>query len=451
MKFSEKHPVATVLPGRYRFRVGRPAPALARIALLVLWLGAFTLAAAQEDADESGSDPAAEPTSETRAADTVSGSIDDSTGSIESVRDVDFPFALGKWQFKADARVGYIRQERDERDATTSTTTNWQGRFRLSSSNRITDWAIFNARLAVTCTTDACDPDLTLDPSETTTSSIDEGDLTFDEFYIHIFRLEKFDAAFGRLQTKFTTRAGVFAKSLDRNNSNNFNINWTDGLHGTYHVSEESIFHFIAEYNDADGVSNVRRAPLDFTDSGARTSYFVSWEDLGQWGPVIQRGFNITYLPSALLKDGLQTGPTEDYFGIVARMVAAREFGTKGRRLNVGGEIGYAPETPLQSAVGLPGSGDTGGFAWAVYASIMDIWPNHSIGINISATDPGWLLSPQYRPNEDLLEIRHLWRKRRDLALEIRVRFREDRDRYEGQEKRDETDYFARFTIGFGR
>ncbi len=420
---------------------------MAGLALLVLFLSPFTVAVAQDGSGETD----AEERSEIRAEDAVSGSLDDSTGSIEDVRDTDFPFARGKWQFTADARVGYIRQERDERDGTTSSATNWQGRLRFSASNQINDWAIFTARLAASCTSDACDPDLTLDPSETTTSSIDDGDLTFDEFFIHIFRREKFDVALGRLQTKFTTRAGVFTKSLDRNNSHNFNINWTDGVHGTYHFSEESIFHFIAEYNDPDGVSNVRRTPLDFADSGARTSYFISWEDLSPWGPVVQRGFDITYLPSALLKEGLQTGPIEDYVGIVARMVGSREFGSKGRRLNIGGEIGYAPETPTRAAVDLPGGGDTDGFAWAIYASIMDIWPNHSLGVNIGATDPGWLLSPQYRPNESLFEVRYLWRKRRNFALDFRIRYRDDRETLADREKRDETDFFARFTIGFGR
>jgi hypothetical protein len=76
--------------------------------------------------------------------------------------------------------------------------------------------------------------------------------------YLHIFRRERFNVALGRLQTKFVARAGVFAKSLDRNNGNGFNINWTDGIHGTLHLKDESILHLVSEYNDPDGPSSDR-------------------------------------------------------------------------------------------------------------------------------------------------------------------------------------------------
>ena len=296
-----------------------------------------------------------------------------------------------------------------------------------------------------------CDPALTLDPSDTTTTSIEEGDIAFDQFFFHVFRRERFDAAIGRMQTKFTTRAGVFAKSLDRNNSNSFNINWTDGFHGAYHFENESTLHIIAEYNDPEGASNVRRPPLDFTRSASRVSTYTNWESLQQSGPFTQRGIGITYLPSALRKDGVLSERVEDYMGIVARFATAWPWGDSGRRWNIAGEIGYAPETPTRAAVGLPGEGDADGLAWAIYASLMDIRPNHSVGVNVASTDPGWLLSPQYRANGDLVELRYLWRRTRDLAIEFRVRYRRDGEPLSGLSRQDETDYFARFTIGLGR
>ena len=239
------------------------------------------------------------------------------------------------------------------------------------------------------------------------------------------FRLAKFDTAFGRLQTKFVARSGVFAKSLDRNNSNGFNVNWTDGVHATYHFSEQSIVHFIAEYNSPDGPSSIRRGPLDLTPSSARTSYFVAWESQERLGPFTQRGFDISYLPSALVKDGPTNDVREDYVGLVARYAMAKSFGTRGRRWNVAGEFGYAPETPTERSVGLAGDGDADGFAWNVMASLMDLWPDHSIGINYGRAGAGWLLSPQYRDNEELVEIRYLWRRRQNLAIDVRLRWRQ--------------------------
>jgi len=382
--------------------------------------------------------------------DSASGALDDSTGSLEADQEPVKRFLYGGWQRSGNLRIGYVRSESDERDGGDGTESDWRGRVRYGGTYNVNDWLKFNARLAMACTSRKCDPELSLDPSETLVTTVDQGSITFDELYLHAFRLKRFDAAIGRLQTKFTTRAGVYAKSLDRNNSNAVNINWTDGVHGTYHLQNESVVHFIAEYNDKNGASNVRRDPLNFTRSSARYGYFLAWESLKRWGPLTQRGIDITYLPSALLKEGNLSGPVDDYVGIVARFAAARPFGDRGRRWNVTGEVGYAPETPTQAAVNLPGDGDADGLAWAVTASLMDIWPTHSIGLNYANTDPGWLLSPQYRDNEELFEIRYLWRKRDDLVIEARVRWREELEQELNRgQKLDEFDFFARFTYGF--
>ena len=60
------------------------------------------------------------------------------------------------------------------------------------------------------------------------------------------------------------------------------------------------------------------------------------------------------------------------------------------------------------------------------------------------------MLSPQYRENEELFEIRYQWRKTRQLAIDVRGRWREELDRLStAQQKRDEFDIFVRFTWGF--
>ena len=384
--------------------------------------------------------------------DSLSGSLDDSSGSIETVRDAAAQILYRGWAIKGDLRIGYVREETDERDGTTSTSTDWRGRFRVGGTYNISDRLVFGARIASACSTDQCDPSLTFDSTLDTRSTVDEGAITFDELYVNVFRHERFDVAIGRLQTKFVTRSGVFAKSLDRNNSNGFNVNWTDGVHGTYHLPNKSILHLIAEYNDSDGPSSIRRGSLDFADDKARVSYFAGWESQQRVGPFTQRGFDISYLPGALLKDGTQTGRLEDYIAVVARFAAAREFGTAGRRWNVAGEVGYAPETPTRSSLELPGDGDADGLAYAIMVSLMDLWPNHSIGVNYARADAGWLLSPQYRDNEELFELRYLWRRSRNLAVDLRVRYREELDQLLTQpQKRDEVDFFVRFTLGLSR
>ena len=276
--------------------------------------------------------------------DSLSGSLDDSVGSIESARGSATQLLEQGWRISGDLRVGFIREEKDLRDGSSSTETEGRGRFRLAGAYNVNEWLSATARLATTCTTEECDPALSVDNSLDTRSSTSHGSITLDELYLHVFRRERFNVALGRLQTKFVTRSGVFAKSLDRNNSNGFNVNWTDGIHGTLHLKDESILHLVSEYNDPDGPSSVRRDPLDFEDSGARVSHFVAWETQNRLGPFTQRGLDISYMPSALLKDGTETGSREDYVALVARSVIARSYGTAGRRFN---RSARAPRTPV--------------------------------------------------------------------------------------------------------
>ncbi len=98
----------------------------------------------------------------------------------------------------------------------------------------------------------------------------------------------------------------------------------------------------------------------------------------------------------------------------------------------------------------LPTAGDTDGLAWNLAASVLDFRPNHNIGINYGRTDAGWLLSPQYRENEELIEIRYLCRPSRRQALDIRVRWRNELLQLDGTaRKQQELDLYVRLTLGF--
>ncbi len=377
--------------------------------------------------------------------DAASGSLDDSIGSIEAGRDT-----RGR-NFRGDFRVGYTHTDKDNRDATDQTSSEVRGRFRIGGTYNITEKLIVGGRLASTCSTNECNPEFVIDGTLPNQTSINDGDITFDELYLHSFRRKKFDVAIGRLQTKFVSRAGVFAKSLDRNDSSGSNVNWTDGVHGVLHVNNDWTGHLILQKNHADGTGNIRRGPIDFNHEDSRITYFLAWENVRRFGPINQQGFDITYMPRSLMKDGSQDGRIEDYTGFVGRFASSWPEGSTGPRLNIAGEIGYAPETPTRAAMGLAGTGDTDGLAWLVSASMVDFRPGHSIGINYGRTDAGWLLSPQYRENEQALEIRYMWRRSRNLALDIRGRWREELEQLaSATRKQKEFNVFARFTLGFG-
>jgi len=254
--------------------------------------------------------------------------------------------------------------------------------------------------------------------------------------------------ALGRLQTRFVLRGGVFAKSLDKSDSGGTNITWTDGFQSVYRAKNGWKSSLILQRNSDESSGSVRRSPLDFDDQDAHNSFFVGFENAQDWGPVVQRALDISYLPDSLLKDGDPSGRREDYWGVVGRFAVRWPQRSEGIRLRVGTEIGYAPTIPTREAVNL--DSNVNALAWDVVASVMDFRPGQSIGINYARTGAGWLLSPSFRPNEELIEIRYQWRLNRSLMFEARLRWHEDQEKPIGAfEKREQYDMFVRLTWRF--
>ena len=349
-----------------------------------------------------------------------------------------------------DLRVGYAATGDDFQDVTVVEAGTLRARWRIRSTLGIADRLRGVIRLAGICSTESCDPDFVLQPDTPTLTSLDDGQITIDSLFMHWFRGDRFDVAVGRMETKFVARGGVYSKSLDRNNSNNLRVNWTDGIHSTFKARNGWESHMILQYNSEDGPGSVSRAPLDFSSSKSRVSYFFDFENLQSKRLLIQRAFDITYMPSSLLVDGQTAGPVEDYWGIVARAANRWPLRSEGWRIRLSSEVGYAPNTPTKTASGVIGTGNAGGLAWNITASVMDFVPNHSIGINFAKTEAGWLLSPQYRDNERLFEIRYVWRPAGRLSVDVRGRWRDElRQRIVEDPGRDRFDFYARFTWSF--
>lgn len=325
-----------------------------------------------------------------------------------------------------------------------------RARWRIRSTWGITERLRGVVRVAGLCSTSECEPDFVLQPYVPTGASMEDGQITIDEFFLQRFRSDRFNVAIGRMQVKSIARGGVFSKSLDQNDSNNLNVSWTDGLHGTFKAKNGWESHVVLQYNSEDGPSTVRRNPLDFSDDGSRASYLFGFENLQEQRRLVQRAFDISYFPSALLVNGQTGGPLEDYLTIVARAAARWPVRSGGWRVRFSGEVGYAPNTPTTTAVGITGTGDADGLAWNVTASVMDFVPHHSIGINYAQTGAGWLVSPEYANNQSLIEIRYVWRPTDRLTLDIRGRRRDDLEQVLIEDPdRDRFDFYVRFTWSF--
>lgn len=412
--------------------------------LLIFLLLALVSPSLAQTADEPAEELTyAEVVEEIAIKEDYDGSLDDSTSSID-VRNI-----LDGFRLTADVRAGYSSSSVDERDGESQTDDVFRARWRLRNEFGVTPYLRAVGRVSGLCSSDECSPNLVFDDHIPTTSGMADGDITIDEAYLQWFRLDRFDLALGRMQTKFVARGGVFAKSLDRNDSNNTNVNWTDGLHTTFRGRNGWVPHLILQHNSSDGPTNVRRGPLDFSDSSARITYFFALESLKRTPLFLQRGLDISYLPKSLLKDGDLSGRREDYYGVVIRSSNRWPERDDGIRLRVAAELGYAPETQTLAAAKLAGEGDTDGLAWNVVLSLLEFVPNHSIGINYGEVGAGWLLSPQFRQNEALTEVRYQWRKTKSLALDFRIRKRKELEKLAfADRERAEIDYFIRFTWG---
>jgi hypothetical protein len=374
----------------------------------------------------------------------------DDTADVETDSTIDDAEHRRGWSITGDLRPIVTSEEQSRRDGSTFSDDALGARVRLAVVWGITEKLRVGTRLAGRCFTDSCTPDFVMDSATPTDNGLTREQFTLDQVFVHWFRRARFDVVWGRIQTRYVLRGGVFAKSLDRNDSNNVNVTWTDGVQSTYRTQRGWDAHLVLQRNTDDGTGSIRRGPLDFDDNGARITYFANLENLQEWGPVVQRSFDVSYLPSSLLKDGDPDGRREDYWGVVGRLAARWPLRTPGRRLRVGTEVGYAPETPTGVASQLDDPGDVDGLAWNVVASLIDFKPSHSIGLNYGRADAGWLLSPQFRENDELIEIRYQWRPSRLPLVEARVRVREELERQTGAaSKRDEIDFYARLTWQF--
>ena len=374
----------------------------------------------------------------------------DDTADIDTESTVDTAVDDGVFVFNGDFRPLLNHVDESSRDGIDFTDTAGLARWRIKGTRGITTGIQVGARLAGRCTTDDCGFEWVWDRATPAANGLRGGQFTLDELYLHFFRRQKFNVTLGRQQTRFVLRGGVFARSLDRNDSNNTNVTWTDGLHAMFGSRERWATHFIIQRNASDGTGSIRRGPLDFDDSAAKMTYFLGIENTSTFGAVTQRSLSVSYLPKSLLKDGTTSGPREDYWTVVGHLAARWPQVTDGPRLRAGIELGYAPEQPSPAAVGLDTHVD--GFAWNVAVSFMDFRPRHSVGVNFGQTGAGWLLSPNFADNEQAFELRYLWRPRNFPSVDARLRWREDIERQsDALQERERLDAFLRVTWQFGQ
>lgn len=350
--------------------------------------------------------------------------------------------------FSGDVRLGHFARDRDERDGTSSTSSDWRARIRLGLAWEPSEtWGV-KGRIAGRYSTDDTNEHFEFFTAIPGDEGLRPGDATFDELYVRYRPDPAWEVRLGRMQTKFELE-GVAKKSLSRNDSPNTEITWTDGVHARYTGPGGWEYHGILQRSEDDGPTTVRRAPLAFTDSASHVTYYAGMEKKDKEGLFLQRAWDVTYIPEGLHPDGVGAGATEDYLGVTGRLALQWPMRDQ-MRFVWAGEAGYAPETPTKAALGLPGGGDTDGWAFQSSVNLVDFTPGHSVGVVYGQVDGGWLLSPDFGTNQELLEARYQWRFAPNQSVEARLRGRSDLDQLAGApDKREDTDWYVRYTASF--
>ena len=350
----------------------------------------------------------------------------------------------------SDARIGFFESTRDDRDGSQKTKNSLRLRFRAGVLAPLNENWSFKTRFAGRYS-DEQGEDIRTKIYSTISKSdgLALGEGTLDTISM-LYKNNSHSLTIGRFQ-KSVELDGVAKKSLDRNTSPNTDISWIDGVYYTYAVKNKWKHHAILQYNNKDNSSEVRRGPLDFTPNAARTSYFYSFDKKDKNAQIPRLGIDINYLPNALCKDGASTcGQREDYIALVARLVGQWNMNDSGRRFMLSSEIGYAPNTPLNATMKTGATGNSDGNAYQVSANIINLFKDHSLGLVYGKVDAGYLIAPDFRNNNTLLELRYKWQISKKQKLEARVREREDLiTPICSAKSRVYNDFYVRFTHKF--
>jgi hypothetical protein len=349
-----------------------------------------------------------------------------------------------------DARLGFFANEREARDRTETSNEGLRLRLRVGAETRLSEDWLLRGRFAGRFSTDQERTRFWLRAWAPTRTGLEDGDGTLDELYLRYAPAgADWSLRVGRFQSKFEL-TGVASKSMDRNDSPNMEVTWTDGWHWQYALTPQWRSHLILQRNASRGTGQAARAPLAFDDRASRITTFAALESTTPIGPLKQRLFGVTWMPGTLATDGIGADRREDYFALTAKLFAEWPIGPNGMRGGLGGEIGYAPNTPVESVVNAGAGTSADGWGRTFSMNLLDFMPGHHIAFVFGRAGAGWLISPDFRNNDRLLEIRYQWRISRTLSMESRLRRREEIDLPEGVTRaRIDDDFYLRFSTRF--
>lgn len=352
-----------------------------------------------------------------------------------------------QWRAGSDLRAGIFASERERRDGSTATGQDLRARLRFSLQRDLGAGWRFRSRVAGSFRSSGNDFDLRFDRYRATPTGTLPGEVHFDEFHLQRIGLERdYRLRLGRFQTAFNLPV-VPGKSLDRNDSSNVGIGWTDGFHLELPMGDSWRAHWIGQLNHRRGAGNTVRSPLTFDDHDSRLASYVALEASRPVGPISWGLISLNWMPDALAPLGTASRQREDYLTASAKAAATWPLGNAGMKLVAAGEVSHAFNRPRKAVMQLDGSGDAGGSGYQASINLFDFLPAHHLGLVYGRAQAGWLISNDYRNNDELAEVRYQHRFTPALSLEVRYRWRRELERRiaAGQLQVDR-DVYARIT-----
>lgn len=340
-----------------------------------------------------------------------------------------------RWDVSGDVRIHlYAENWRDTRSGGTDDAAGSGSRFRLRLKRDFGENCRFQTRFAATAADRGNDWNFYVRPDRDSGTAVNPGTATFDEFFVQCESSTTGSQwRFGRMQSNLDLPQ-MATRSLDRSQASALNIGWTDAIAFRQQLGQGWYGEILAQYNGSDGNGQATRGPVVFDDGDSRVGFFGVLGSDVETGPVFMRALAFTVYPDALASAGLGSRQREDYVTATFKLAAGWDLGESGRRLVAVGEIGRAFETPELFAVGLPGNGDADGWGWQLGADLVNVFARHTVGLNYGQADAGWLISNDFRQNNELAEFRWQFKYSSTLRFEFRARWRRELDRLAGAE-----------------
>ncbi len=315
-----------------------------------------------------------------------------------------------------DAWVDYYGQRKLDGNGETKEETLIRARLRGGLGLSLAENWSAKARIAGRYHSEEGNLNFTLDSRASSDTGMHWGEMTVDTLSISYSSKAVWMLSLGRFQASHSLK-GVAKKSLDRADGRP-KVSWTDGASLWVDWNKAWRSRFIIEYNSTDGPSNVKRSPLS-TD---RWSFFTTLEAKSNWGPIVQRELDITYIPQTI-----GTG----YVAWVARLSAQWPIGKNGQTLLVGTELGYAPDFGGEEIdvndISSVGRGKI------LSVNFNNLFQEQSLGIVWGDANSSWLISPDIVPNESFVELRYRWRVVSAGGWEFSVKRRSEQTSHSGQ------------------